>query len=72
MDLPSSSVTTEVFNCRCLARFEKASENLKSFCFVIVRFIYSEKVTKFCEIFVLCTASQIIDGDFGLLRIYDL
>ena len=42
-------------------------------------FIYSDKATQFCEIhqlFVLCTVSQIIGGDFatfcGLLRIYEL
>ena len=42
-----------------------------------VKFIYSEKATKFLgnlhQLFVLCTASQIIGGDFakfcGLLRI---
>ena len=47
----------------------------------LIKFIYCEKATKFCEIytnyiFVLCTASQIIGGDFakfcGLLRIYEL
>ena len=46
-----------------------------------VKFIYSEKATKFCKISTnylsyLCTASQIIGGDFakfcGLLRIYVL
>ena len=46
-----------------------------------LKFIYSEKTTKFCEISTnylsyLCTASQIIGGDFVkfcfLLRIYEL
>ena len=38
----------------------------------MLKFIYSEKATK---LFVLCTASQIIGGDFakfcGLFRIYE-
>ena len=47
----------------------------------ILKFIYSEKATKVCEISTnylsyVCTASQIIGGDFakfcGLLRIYEL
>ena len=49
--------------------------------FVMVKFIYSEKATKFCEIStldLLClfSVSQIYGGDFakfcGLLRIYEL
>jgi hypothetical protein len=48
--------------------------------FDVIKFIYSEKAKKFLRIlhqlFVLCTASQIIGGDFsknfGLLRIYEL
>ena len=47
----------------------------------VVKFIYSEKATKFCKISTnylsyVCTASQIIGGDFakicGLLRICEL
>ena len=38
-------------------------------CTITLKFIYSEKATKFCEIsmnhFVLFTDSQIIGGDFG-------
>ena len=50
-----------------------------NFC-VLVKLIYSEKATKVLRnlhlLFVLCTGSQIIGGDFakfcGLLRIYEL
>ena len=47
----------------------------------VVKFIYSEKATKFCEISTVdlsyvCSASQIYGGDFakfcGLLRMYEL
>ena len=46
--------------------------------FLILKIIYSEKVTKFCEIFTFdySTYSQKIGEDFakfcGLLRIYEL
>ena len=53
---------------------------LHLFVATILKFIYSEKATNFSkffhQLFVLCTASQIIGGDFakfcGFLRIYEL
>ena len=51
---------------------------LKYFLLCLLKFIYSEKATKFCEIFtfVLCSASQKKGEDFakfcGLLRTYEL
>ena len=42
---------------------------------IVVKFIYSEKVSKFCKVYVLCSDGQIYSGDFakfsGLLRIYE-
>ena len=44
-------------------------------CVDFIKFIYSEKATKFCEI-VLCSNGQIYGGDFAqncdLLRTYEL